>query len=65
MEEQVLYNVLKSIQRDKTPGNSAPTTKYITSLIETGIITEDWDKTYLTSLGNSILDKLRAKFEKW
>jgi len=64
MEEKVLYNVLKNIRRDKSDGGAAPDREYIKSLANIGLITNDWDM-YLTSLGESMLNLLKKKFEKW
>lgn len=63
MEEKVLYNVLKSIGT----GNeykSAPDREYLKSLEVIGIIKMDWDNT-ITSLGQTILNTLRDKYESW
>lgn len=64
MEEKVMYNVLKTIKRDKSAGNSVPDPGYVKALVDVGIVTNDWD-TFLTPLGNSILSMLQGKFEKW
>jgi hypothetical protein len=64
MEEKVMYNVLKTIARDKCAGNSAPHPTYVKSLADVGIVDDGWDTT-LTSLGIFILGSLSNKFEKW
>lgn len=65
MEDKVLYNVLKTINRNRSAGNSAPDEEYVSSLINIGLVKSEWDNTYLTELGKSILGVLSNKFEKW
>ena len=64
MEERVLYNVLRAISKGGTGSAEAPDGTYLSSLVNIGMITTGWD-TEITSLGRSVLEHLRGKFEKW
>lgn len=64
MEDKVLYNVLKTIKKNKSAGDSAPDSAYVNALATIGLISAGWD-TYLTTLGESVLGMLQNKFEKW
>lgn len=65
MEEKVLYNVLSDISRNGNGTNQAPDYNYIKSLESIGLIKLDYDRTYITNLGASVLNLLRQQFEKW
>lgn len=64
MEEKVLFHVLNTINKNKSAGQSAPDPEYIRCLAAIGMVDDGWDTT-LTSLGRTILEALRPKFEKW
>lgn len=62
--DEVMYEVLKYIKREgKEP--PAHKQKYLDSLYHVGFTMKDWDKVYLTEFGESMLNTLRNKFEKW
>lgn len=65
MEDKVLYNVLKEASRNGNPGDKAPDYAYVKSLETIGFIKLDYDRTYITELGASVLRMLEDKFEKW
>lgn len=65
MEDKVLYNVLKNISRNGNGSDQAPDYNYIKSLESIGFIKLEYDRTYITQLGASVLRMLEGKFEKW
>jgi len=64
MTEEYLYNVLRSIERHKICLLEYADDDYYKALDKIGLISQGWDS-YLTPLGNSVLEMLRNKFEKW
>lgn len=59
MEEKVMYNVLRQIDKGETP-TGAPDEEYVKALATIGLITNAWDLS-LTSFGRSVLNYLQNK----
>lgn len=62
--EEVMLKVLKEIKKGGTGDLASPNSSYLDSLKELGFIERGWE-TKLTSVGESQLNYLSNKYEKW
>jgi len=64
MQDRMLHNVLKNIEKTKICSVEIIDHDYYKALDKVGLISIDWE-TKITDLGKSVMEMLSNKFEKW